>query len=145
MKVEGSYSIKADVQRAWDFLMDPDILASCIPGCESLKQAGEDSFEARLKLGVAAIKGSYTGKVVIFEKDKPHSFKLAIDGSGSSGLIKGEGQLNLSEGRNGATNVKVIGEASLGGPIARVGQRLAGGAAKLLMNQFFNCLRKKVN
>ena len=38
----------------------------------------------------------------------------------------------------------VEGEARVSGIVARVGQRILGGASKMLMNQFFGCLTDKV-
>ena len=63
MQVEGQYTINAPIERVWAYLQDPAGLQACIPGCEKLEPRGEDSYEATLKVGVAAVKGTYQGKV----------------------------------------------------------------------------------
>ena len=40
--------------------------------------------------------------------------------------------------------MSVVGDAQVTGVIARVGQRLMGNASRVLMNQFFNCLKSKI-
>ena len=42
MKIEGSYTFKAPRQKVWDVLLDPKMIAQCMPGCEGLKEIGPD-------------------------------------------------------------------------------------------------------
>ena len=142
MKVEGSYVFDAGRREVWEALMAPEVLASCIPGCQELKSTGEDTYEMVLKVGVAAISGSYSGRVTIRDKVGLDSYRMVVEGKGSSGGVKGEGTIRLAE--NGAgTEVTVVGDAQITGIVARVGQRLLGSTSKLLLDQFFNCLKAK--
>ena len=59
MKVEGVYSFPGPPQQVWDLLLNPDSLRTCIPGAESLTETSPDHFDAIMKVGVAAIKGTY--------------------------------------------------------------------------------------
>ena len=142
MKVKGSYSFEAPRQEVWDALMSPDVLAGCIPGCQRLDTAGEDSYEMVLKVGVAAITGTYKGTVSIGDKVGQESYRMIVEGKGVAGGVRGEGMVRLTEDGAG-TAVTFEGEAQVTGIIARVGQRLMGNTSKLLINQFFNCLKSK--
>ena len=53
------------------------------------------------------------------------------------------GDLSFSE-NNGKTTVDIVGDSQVTGVVARVGQRLIGGATRMMMNQFFDCLRSKI-
>ena len=57
MKVEGTFTIDAGRERVWDMLMSPETLAGCIPGCEGLEPVGEDAYNVRMRVGVAACAG----------------------------------------------------------------------------------------
>ena len=142
MKVEGSYSFGAGRQQVWDALMSPDVLAGCIPGCQRLDPTGDDTYEMALKVGVAAITGTYKGTVSIVDKAGQESYRMVVEGKGMAGGVRGEGTVRLRENRAG-TEVTFEGEAHVTGMIARVGQRLLGNTSKLLINQFFNCLKSK--
>ena len=51
------------------------------PGCERLEEIGPDRYAATLRVGVAAIKGSYTGFVEIRDKQFPDRYSLAVEGN----------------------------------------------------------------
>ena len=69
MDITGSYTFNAPPDRVWTLLMDPAVIASCIPGCEKLEPTGEDRYRASLTIALAAITGSYEGTVQISEKE----------------------------------------------------------------------------
>ncbi len=143
MKVEGAYTFPAPPQQVWSLLLDPESLRACIPGVESLTETSPDHWDAVLKVGVAAIKGTYKSKVAIVDKQEPTSYTLQVEGSGGPGFVKGSAKVTLvDEGQQ--TRVQVDGDGQVGGTVAGVGQRMLGGVAKMLMNQFFECLRNRL-
>jgi carbon monoxide dehydrogenase subunit G len=123
--------------------MDPAAIASCIPGCDKLEPDGVDRYRAAITIGMAAITGKYEGTVVISGKVEPHSYKLAVEGQGRPGFVKGDAQIALrADGAN--TVVDVTGTVQTGGTIARLGQRLIGSAAKMMQDRFFACMQSKL-
>jgi uncharacterized protein len=143
MDITGSYTFSAPPQRVWDLLMDPAVIASCIPGCESLEPEGEDRYRARLKVALAAITGSYDGTVALSDKNPPNSYRLKVEGQGKPGFVKGNATITLRpDGAN--TIIDVGGTVETGGMIARMGQRLIGNVSKMMQDRFFSCLQGKV-
>ena len=55
MKISGSNTLAASPEQVWAAIMDPAVLARCIPGCESLTPTGPHSHSMRVTAGVAAI------------------------------------------------------------------------------------------
>src|ERR671932_748446 len=143
MKVEGVYSFPGPQDKVWDLLLDQENLRHCIPGVETLSETSPDHFDAVMKVGVAAIKGTYKGKVAIVDKQPPTNYTLEVEGSGGPGFVKGSARITL-EPSGDATAVKVDGDGQVGGMLAGVGQRMLPGVAKMLMNQFFECLIGKM-
>jgi uncharacterized protein len=137
MKLEGSYTIAAPRQTVWEAFLDPERLRQAIPGCEKLEKVGEDEYKATLKAGVGAVKGTFEGKVRLFELQPPQSYRMAVEGSGGPGFLRGEAVMTLSDGADGGTTISYTADVQVGGLIAGVGQRMLGGVSKMMADQFF--------
>ena len=130
-------------ERVYAALIEPDILKSAIPGCESLDKIGDNIYAATLKAGVGAIKGSFKGEVRLEDMRAPEHYRLSVQGKGAVGFAKGSADFDLEE-KDGGTLIKYSGEMQIGGPIAGVGQRMIQGAAKMMASQFFAKLEAEV-
>jgi len=143
MDLSGSYSFAAPASIVYNLLVDPDAVASCLPGCRCLEPLGDDRYRAELTMAVAMIGGSYSGTVAILDKLPPNSFRLVVEGSGQTGFVKGEARIDLVA-HGDATIVNLHANGQVGGLLARVGQRLLGTASKMLVDQFFARVDAKI-
>ncbi len=141
MDIKETYSFDAPIDRVWALMLDPDSLAHCMPGCEKLVTVDDGRYEATLSVGVGAIKGSYAATITIADVVPMRSYKMLVEGAGSSGFVRGEAFISVSQEGN-KTLVKVDGTAQIGGMVARVGQRLIGSVNKMMMDRFFTCLQE---
>ena len=66
MDISGSYTLYAPRERVWAFLLDPARLRATIPGCEELETLGPGRYRMRLNVGVAAVKGVYSGTLTLW-------------------------------------------------------------------------------
>jgi carbon monoxide dehydrogenase subunit G len=136
MKIEGSSEIPVDRQRVWDAFLDPTTLATAIPGCEKLEAIGPGEFKATMKVGVGPIKGTFEGKVRLSDLEPPDRYRMAVEGTGSPGFVRGDAAMELSDAGSG-TRVSYSADVQVGGLIASVGQRMLGGVSKMMLDQFF--------
>jgi carbon monoxide dehydrogenase subunit G len=67
---------------------------------------------------------------------------MVVEGSGGAGFVRGQSTITLTE-EGSKTVVGVAGDVQIGGAVARVGQRLLSGVAKMTMDRFFECLRQR--
>jgi uncharacterized protein len=143
MEISGTYTFNAPPDRVWALLMDPTVLSSCIPGCQRFEPDGDDRYNVTLTVGLAAITGTYDGTVVLTDMIPQTSYGLVVEGQGRPGFVKGHSAIAL-RGEGATTAVDVSATVHTGGPIARVGQRLIGSVAKMMMDRFFACLQAKL-
>jgi uncharacterized protein len=143
VKVSGTNLLNGPRDRVWQCLNDPAFLKECLPGCESMEAAGPDQYQVALTIGIAVVRGKYTGSVSLSEKEAPQRFKMHVEGKGTGGFMQGTGLMELSEDPQGTT-VTYQGDVQVGGPIASVGQRLLEGAAKLIVGQFFSAVNRRL-
>ena len=137
MKIAGSYTVPVGREKAYALLQDPVMLAKCMPGTERLDKIGDDHYEMKMKMVIAAISGSFDGKVRIADPNPPESFRLLVEGNGKIGFVKGEGLLKLDPLGESSTVVNFEGDVNIGGNIASVGQRLLDTTSKMLIKRFF--------
>ncbi|HEY2018568.1 MAG TPA: carbon monoxide dehydrogenase subunit G [Bryobacteraceae bacterium] len=139
MKVSGDYTLNLPQERAYALLLDPAILAKCMPGCEALDRIAENEYAMRMKMVLASISGQFNGKVTIADANPPTSYRLIVEGTGKIGFMKGDGVLTLSPAGTG-TSVHFEGDVQVGGTIASVGQRMLDTTARMLIKRFFDKL-----
>ena len=137
MKVSGEATLHGPVEKVYETLHDPAVLVRTIPGCERLEQTGPDAYRMAVTAGVAAIKGSYAGDVLLTDLDAPKSFLLKASGSGAPGTVSTEVVVRLVDGPDGTTVLTYDADAVVGGPVGGVGQRILAGVAKKTANEFF--------
>jgi carbon monoxide dehydrogenase subunit G len=137
MEFTGRYAIPASPELVWAALNDPDILRSCIPGCETLVKSGDTDFEGAARIKVGPVSATFRGKVSLAELDPPHRLVLKGEGQGGvAGFAKGNAEVLLTPAEGG-TQLAYTAKANVGGKLAQIGQRLIDGAAKQIADDFF--------
>ena len=127
--------------------MDPDVIAKAIPGVdEFIPIEGEtDAWNAKAKISLAAVNGSYMGTIRMSELDAPTRYRLTVNGEGQQSIIGGTVLITLSyDEAEQVTNLDWDAEANISGKLARVGQRLIKAAAGMMSNRFFNGIEKQL-
>jgi carbon monoxide dehydrogenase subunit G len=108
-----------------------------------LEPDGHDKYKAVMTVGVGPVRGKYNAKISMLDQQPFSSFKLVVEGSGGTGFANGQATITLDE-QEGITTITVDSDAQVGGPVARVGQRLMDSVAKMIMDNFFKCLRESI-
>lgn len=139
MKVTGGATVHAPIAAVWAALTDPAVLVQAIPGCERLTATGQDTYELTVTAGVGTVTGTYTGQIALAGQQAPTALTLRASGSGSPGTVSTSVLVGLTEGEGG-TLVSYDADATIGGLIAGVGQRMLAGAARRQATQFFAAL-----
>ncbi len=137
MQQSGEYRIGAKAEAVWCALNDPEVLAQCIEGCESLTRVGDDAFAAVVKARIGPLSATFTGEVKLADLNPPTSYTLMVSAKGgAAGFGKGTARVSLSE-TGGETLLRYQVEGNVGGKLAQVGQRLIDGAARKMADDFF--------
>jgi uncharacterized protein len=140
MELSGEHAFDLPREKVYAMMLDPEVLKASLPGCEKLESIGDDEYAATMKIGIAMIKGTFTGKVKITDKVEPESYTMHIEGSGPQGQVNGVGKLEFVDTGSGGTIVKYTGDANVSGTIARVGARMIQPAARTIAGQFFKSI-----
>ena len=137
MKVSGEATLQHPVADVYAALIDPAVLVRTIPGCQRLEQSGPDTYKATVAAGVASIKGTFDGEVRLTKQSAPDSFTLHASGAGAPGTVSAIAQVTLAANSAGGTLLRYDADATIGGVIGGVGQRMLSGVAKKTAGEFF--------
>lgn len=159
MRLTGSRILPADPEAIWSFLLAPERLRRCLPGCERFSAvrsdlgpnqgSGVDSqdvdfrvdrFEATMRLGVGFLKGTYHGTIRMSDQRRPEYLFLIVEGGGSLGSLTASGSLTLRNLGVGQTELTYDGDADVRGRIAIAGERVIGATAHRLIGLFLDCV-----
>lgn len=142
MKIDvQSHPIPHPRERVYAALADPGVLSGLMPGVEKFEAAGPDTYDVVVKLGVGTIRGTYTGRVELFEQNPPAAYSLRGEAKGKPGWARGEANFSIDT-EDAASIVSVSADVQIGGTIAGVGQRMMEGVAKSMAREFFSALAK---
>ncbi|WP_236554622.1 CoxG family protein [Novosphingobium sp. 9U] len=135
----GEQPIAAGRREVWEALNDPEVLAQCIPGCQSLERDGENRFVAVAEVKIGPIGARFKGNVELSDLDAPNGYTITGSGNGGiAGSAKGGAKVRLSDAAGGGTLVSYDVDAEVGGRMAQLGGPIIDATAKNLAGKFFS-------
>jgi hypothetical protein len=137
MEMQASRQLAVTQQQAWDALNDPEVLKVCIPGCDKVEASGENQYAIGMALKIGPVSAKFKGNIELSDINPPASYKLSFEGQGGpAGHGKGSAAVVLTPNDAGCELAYTV-QASVGGKVAQLGQRLIDGAAKSMAEDFF--------
>lgn len=137
MKISGSNVVAHPVGEVWDALLDPRVLVATIPGCERLETTGPDEYAMTVTAGVAAIKGTYAGSCALSDLRKHESLVMRLSGAGAPGTIDAAVDVAFEDLGAEGTRISYEADATVGGMVGGVGQRMLASVSKRMAAEFF--------
>lgn len=125
MKIASAFSVNAGRDAVWDFLMNTENLAACMPGCESVQQLSEETYQAEVSVQISFMKLKFKVAVEIKEMQFPSFLRSEAEGSpvGVVGKVKLDSLMNLVETESG-TRVEYEMDIRLTGKLGSLGQSI---------------------
>src|SRR4051794_17031569 len=137
MRITGHNPVPFPVQTVWDALLDPAVLVRTIPGCERLVATGEHTYDMTVTAGVASIRGSYDGTCALSELVPHESLVMRLRGAGAPGTVDATVRVSFSHA-DAVTTVAYDADATVGGMVGGVGQRLLASVSRRMAKEFFD-------
>ena len=137
MDMQASRQLSVTQQQAWDALNDPEVLKTCIPGCDKVEASGDNQYAIGMALKIGPVSAKFAGKITLSEIVAPSSYTISFEGQGGpAGHGKGNARVLLTPNDAGCELAYTV-HAQVGGKVAQLGQRLIDGAAKGMAEDFF--------
>ena len=145
MRLQGTVNIQASHQKVWEFLTDPHAVSGCAPGVESLEiLIPEQKFRAVASVGFGSVKVRFVTNVEWVELDAPNRALMKAHGTAPGSAVDATSEMLLADGPDGATVMNWSADVVVLGTIASLASRLMGPVTQKLTEQFFQCVKKKI-
>lgn len=145
MHFESKAVVKAPVDKLWNFISTPESIAQCLPGVEEYKVHEGKRVEAKTKIGIGFIKGTFKVNSRVAEEDPVnHRAKLLVDGSGVTSAFKAEIQISCNPHPEG-TELSWVADATVSGPLGSVAKGLLESTSQKIISQTLECVTQKVS
>src|SRR2546422_6584623 len=135
---EEEFTVSASPDVVWDFLLDPERLAPCLPGCESLEVEDATTYRVRLTIKVGLLSTTQNLRITITEADRPR--RLVSVGRGEdrklASQVEVHSTLDLEPASTTATRVRYRSEVRVLARLAAVGDAVMKVKAGQLASQF---------
>ncbi|GAA1916761.1 hypothetical protein GCM10009737_17750 [Nocardioides lentus] len=143
MKISGADDVAHPPQVVWDALLDPRVLVAAIPGCSRLEATGEHAYDMTVTAGVAAIKGTYDGSCALSDLTPHETLTMRLSGSGAPGTVDATVAVRFTD-LGGRTRVSYDADATVGGMVGGVGQRMLSSVSRRMAGEFFGNVAKAI-
>jgi carbon monoxide dehydrogenase subunit G len=146
MLIEGKFTLKAPIQQVWDFLLEPETLATCIPGAEQMERIDDKTYESMVKQRVGLISVKFKFTTTISEMDPPKYVKAVGKGAamGGMGTFTHEMTVNLAEISKDEVEVSYKANVSIVGRLATFGERIMRAKSKSVGEELTRNLQKRL-
>jgi uncharacterized protein len=146
MVIEEKFVVKTSIQKVWDFLMNPEELSSCIPGCEKMETIGERNYLSVVKVRVGPLSAKFAFNTEITELEPPFHLKSVGKGEDKRrmGNFRHETVVDFKEVSINETEISYRSDIDVVGKLATFGERVMRGKAKQLGQDFVSSVKKKL-
>ncbi|HEY0166451.1 MAG TPA: SRPBCC family protein [Jatrophihabitans sp.] len=146
MRLTHDFTVPADIDRAWEVLLDIELIAPCMPGA-ALETVDGDDFTGTVKVRLGPIGLTYKGKASFIEKDAAGR-RAVIDAQGKDARGNGTAKAIITAtltSQGSGTAVNVVTDLNITGKPAQFGRGVMVDVGNKLIGQFADCLAGKLS
>jgi carbon monoxide dehydrogenase subunit G len=144
MKFEGRVEIHAPRPKVWASVTDPDQIARCVPGVQSIEKLDGGRFKVHAKVSVGFISSKLVVDAEFTEIHEPDDATVLARGQASGSAVDATAKIVLTDGTDGSTVIDWTADVTMSGMIASVGAGLIDGPATKMVGQTFDCIKAKL-
>jgi len=146
MILEGQFKLGAPIQQVWDSLLNPQVLAACVPGCEMIEVIDERTYDCIVAAKVGSISARFKFTTKLSDIDPPKHLKATGKGDelGKAATFTQETVVDLAETSTNEVKVSYRANVSIVGKLATFGDRIMKAKAAQVQEEFTKSLEKRL-
>ncbi|MET0279356.1 MAG: SRPBCC family protein [Pseudorhodoplanes sp.] len=137
MDIEKKMVVAAPIERVWRLLLDPKVMAGCVPGVQSVDVLSDTEYLAEIKVKMSFISANFRIKTTILETRPPHYLRCEGTGEDSSvaSSLKQTTEMFLTETPSG-TEIRTKTHAEVFGRLGSFGLSVMKTKADRMWEEF---------
>ncbi len=140
----GTLALEAPLERVYRFITAAADVGPCMPDVASVDVKDDTHFQARVRVGVGPVRGSFDLSAAIVPDGEGKSAALEVRGGGMGSGVDIASELQLAEVAPGSTELRWEARVTISGPLAALGARLIDGQAKRITAQLFDNIEARI-
>ena len=146
MEIDKSLRISAPPERIWAILLDPQAMAACVPGMQSVEIISPDEYAAVMQVKIAFVSAKFKLRTRIVERREPLFLKAEGTGEDASvaSSLKQVTELTLTPCDDGSTDLRIQVQVDLLGRMGSFGLSVMKTKADRLWDEFGVNLAKRL-
>lgn len=145
MLIEGQFPVAAPPQALMKHLFDVRLVASCLPGCESLEPIDDNRYRTVVAVGLAGVNARFDLQVeVTHRSDNEVRAVTRGEEGGQASTLQAETQVTLQPAEGNGTLVAYRSEVAVTGRLGRFALGMMKKKAQSLGDEFAANLQRKL-
>ena len=143
MQFQGEETLPGQPETLWPMLFEPEMIAATIPGCEDLRQVGEDVYEGQLELRYGPFSQTFEARFSVHDRVFPSRYRMELEAQGAGLGVTASTLVHLEPDGPDRTRMRYDSTAALGGALGAFGA-LGEPVARMLIAQGLADLRRHI-
>jgi carbon monoxide dehydrogenase subunit G len=148
MLIENEFTVVAPMDFLWNYLLDVEKIAPCMPGAELTEVVDDKNWKGKLNAKFGPVSMSFAGTVTIESRDDA-AHRVVLSAKGMEQKGKGAANAKVTSwlepgATDGATLVKMEADITLTGAAAQLSRGLLPEISKKLTQTFADCLQESM-
>jgi uncharacterized protein len=146
VRIEGDFHMPQPGALLYERLLDPQLLARCIPGCESLEKMDELRYRAGVAIAMAGISARFNLIVELTHQEPPRRILCVTRGEegGRASMLSADSEITLHAVDERTTRVQYVSEVNLTGRLGRFALGVMKKKAQAMGQAFADNLRERL-
>jgi carbon monoxide dehydrogenase subunit G len=148
MLIENEFTVAAPIDFLWNYLLDVEKIAPCMPGAELTEVVDDKNWKGKLNAKFGPVSMSFAGTVTIESRDDA-AHRVVLSAKGMEQKGKGAANAKVTSWlepapTDGVTMVKMEADITLTGAAAQLSRGLLPEISKKLTQTFADCLQESM-
>jgi carbon monoxide dehydrogenase subunit G len=146
VEIEKTAVLSAPIERVWLQILDPKVMAMCVPGMQSIDVISDTEYLASLKVKISFISASFKIRTLIESLEHPTYLKTTGTGEDAAlaSSLKHQSEVFLSELPNQQTEFKIHTKVEIFGRVGTFGLSAMKTKADRMWDEFVVNLQKSL-